>query len=261
MLKISVVTVSFNAGDCIEKTILSVLGQSYSGIEYIIIDGGSTDSTMEITGRYRDRIALILSERDRGIYDGMNKGILAATGDFLLFMNADDVFSDSEVVADVAKFIESHPEAEAIFGNSAEVREYGTFINRPDTAFFNHKMAVCHQATFVRTAILRKHPFDLRYKYAADFEQLSSLFLEGINFVHFDRLIATCVLSTGTTFRHQIESANELYDIIESRGIDCKTERKKIIRHKKMVLAFRTWLPGFITRPVFRFLAKHYKAL
>ena len=99
--KISIITVCFNAADIIEKTVLSVLSQSYTDYEYIIIDGGSTDGTMEVLNRYSKQIATIISEPDRGIYDAMNKGISKAHGEWVNFMNAGDTFVDSDVLSKV----------------------------------------------------------------------------------------------------------------------------------------------------------------
>ena len=94
-MKISVVTVCYNAADTIEKTMLSVLNQTYHDIEYIIIDGGSTDGTVEIIRKYADRIAYWVSEPDKGIYDAMNKGIKVATGEYIYFLGADDLLCEN----------------------------------------------------------------------------------------------------------------------------------------------------------------------
>lgn len=99
--KISVITVCHNAADTLEKTIQSVLGQTYRNIEYIIIDGGSTDGTVEIIRRYADRLAYWVSEPDEGIYDAMNKGIERATGEWINFMNAGDYFYSNEILKNV----------------------------------------------------------------------------------------------------------------------------------------------------------------
>lgn len=259
--KISIVTVSYNTSDCIEKTIQSVINQTYPNVEYLIIDGGSTDGTQQIIERYDDRIAYFVSEKDKGLYDGMNKGIAAATGDYLLFMNADDVFVNNEVVEKIVHFIEEHPDADVVYGNSEQVLEYGTYEVKPKVAYINHKMAISHQATFVKLSLLRSHPFDLKYRYAADFEQLSSLYLDGYKFVYIDLLVARVEMTGGTTYNHYVASANELYDIIESRGVDVTRERRLMIMRKRMVRTFRRCFPKWITNPIFRFLAKHYKVL
>lgn len=259
--KISIVTVSFNTVEVIEKTIMSVIGQDYDNLEYLVIDGGSTDGAQEIIGRYIDKIDYFVSEKDNGIYDGMNKGIAAASGDWILFLNADDIFVDSTVVSDVAAFISSHPDADVVYGNSEQIQEYGTFLVRPQEAYINNKMSISHQATFVKREIILTHIFDLKYRFAADFEQLSHFYLEGRKFIHFDRLIARVEMRGGATYNNFITSAEEMYSIIASRGIDISAEKRKMIRHKKMVHLFKTKFPGFITRPVLKFLAKHYKAL
>lgn len=259
--KISIVTVSYNTSDCIEKTIQSVINQTYPNVEYLIIDGGSTDGTQQIIERYDDRIAYFVSEKDKGLYDGMNKGIAAATGDYLLFMNADDVFVNNEVVEKIVHFIEERPDADVVYGNSEQVLEYGIYEVRPKVAYINHKMAISHQATFVKLSLLRSHPFDLKYRYAADFEQLSSLYLDGYKFVYIDLLVARVEMTGGTTYNHYVASANELYDIIGSRGVDVTRERRLMIMRKRLVRTFRRCFPKWITNPIFRFLAKHYKVL
>ncbi len=258
---LSVVTVTFNAGKCLEKTIRSVLEQSYPQVEYLIIDGGSTDNTMEIVARYRDRIAYVVSEKDNGIYDGMNKGILAAKGDYVIMMNADDAFSDSQVLADVARFIEENPKSDVVFGKAREEREYGFFIVEPDLKSITRKMSISHQAIFVRTSLLREHLFVVEHRYAADFEQISGLYLEGCRFAYIDRCIADIVLDGGFTFKNHIASVNELYDIRASRGEHIERERRSMIFRKKTVRLLKTCLPQPLSRALFRFLAKHYKTL
>ena len=100
---ISVITVSYNAVSTIEQTILSVINQTYSNIEYIIIDGGSTDGTIDIIRRYEDKIAYWVSEPDRGIYDAMNKGASKANGEYIAFLNSDDWY-ELDAVSIIAQF-------------------------------------------------------------------------------------------------------------------------------------------------------------
>lgn len=105
-MKISIITISYNAQDTIEQTILSVVNQNYTDIEYIIVDGGSTDQTKTIIEKYRSRISKIISEPDKGIYDAMNKGLSLATGEVIALINADDVYADSSVLTNILEALE-----------------------------------------------------------------------------------------------------------------------------------------------------------
>ena len=258
---ISVVTVSFNAVDCIEKTILSVISQNCSDFEYVIMDGGSTDGTQSVVERYSDRIDLFESEPDGGIYYGMNRGIEAVAGDYVIFMNCGDCFCDNGVLSDVVSFLRGNPDCDVAYGNSVQQYEYGRYTVVPREAYINHRMSISHQAAFVRRGLLLEHKFDVRYKYAADFEQLSYFYLSGRKFLHIDRQISLADMTDGATFRHFEESANEMYDIIAARGFDVRKERISQIRRKKIVRMLKSVLPSFIRVPLFRFVAKYYKAL
>ena len=258
---LSIVTVSFNAREVIGKTLRSVTEQDWPAVEYIVIDGGSTDGTQEVIAPFRDRISHYVSEPDGGIYFGMNKGLDAATGDFVLFLNAGDVFADAGVLSDVAAFIARHPEAEVVYGDVVRIFEYGRYLIRGNAEGLTRAMDISHQATFIRTSLLKGHPFDTRYRYAADYEQVSSLYLEGHRFLHMDRTVSCVEMQDGATYRHYIESVNELYDIIEARGEDVSRERRSQVRRKTLIRRFRQIVPEKLRNPIFRWLAKHYKAL
>ncbi len=261
---ISIITVTFNAANVVEKTIQSVVSQTYDKLEYLIIDGASKDNTMDIVDHYRGQIerrGRIVSEPDKGLYDAMNKGVRLATGDWVLFMNADDVFVDKDVVSDVAAFIQAHPEADAVCGDAWVIYEYGTYpqVSKPEE--LHRRMSVSHQTTFVRAERLREHPFNTQYRFAADYEQLSSLWLNGCIFVHMDRTIARLEMRGGTTYDNMLDSAKEHYAILSARGIDIEAEKRKMLRHKKLVRVFKRLIPGPLARPVFRLIAKYYKPL
>ena len=115
-MKISVVTVCYNSVDTIEETMLSVLNQTYSDVEYIIIDGGSTDGTVDIIKKYADRIAYWVSEPDNSIYDAMNKGIAVATGDYINFMNSGDSFASKDSISNVLTNIKE--DIDIVFGDT-----------------------------------------------------------------------------------------------------------------------------------------------
>lgn len=169
--KISVVTVCYNAAESIEATMLSVLNQTYPEVEYIVIDGGSTDGTVEIIKRYADRLACWVSERDRGTYDGMNKGIARATGDFINFMNAGDTFSTPTVLEEFVPAIEE--DTTVAFGDWNSVIE-GKLLKRTPYSMSRMKLMTpfCHQAGFVKTDYHKANPFDISFKIAADYNML-----------------------------------------------------------------------------------------
>ena len=110
-MKISVITVSFNSAKTIEKTIHSVMSQTYGDVEHIIVDGDSTDQTHDILENYKNQIDKIVIEKDNGIYDAMNKGVKLATGDYIFFLNSDDVFNDEKVLEEfAAKMVKTNKE-------------------------------------------------------------------------------------------------------------------------------------------------------
>lgn len=151
-MKVSVVTVCFNAEKLIEETILSVINQTYSDIEYIIIDGASTDGTMNIVNRYRDRIAVIVSEPDKGIYDAMNKGIALATGEWLNFMNAGDVFCNEKVLKNI--FSQNYDEKISFIYSDNIFKENG----KKRYVINNHeKLIILHQSCIYKKNLHNIH--------------------------------------------------------------------------------------------------------
>ncbi|AFY73437.1 glycosyl transferase [Synechococcus sp. PCC 7502] len=116
-MKISIITVCKNSQNHIEKSIQSVISQTYKNIEYIIIDGASDDKTCEIINKYKNHIHAFKSEPDHSLYEAMNKGLRLASGDFLYFLNSDDYIFDERVISDVVNFITKNPKSEFIYGN------------------------------------------------------------------------------------------------------------------------------------------------
>lgn len=127
-MKISLITVCFNAEKTIERTIQSVFNQDYENIEYIIIDGMSNDNTMSIVNKYKDKVSIILSEKDKGMYDGLNKGILLATGEVLGILNADDVLASSSILCKVAQEFKNNSTLDSVIGDIAFVNNKGKQI-------------------------------------------------------------------------------------------------------------------------------------
>ena len=176
--KFSVITVTYNAGKVLEDTIQSVVFQTYRNVEYIIVDGNSKDNTLEIVDKYRNRISQVISEPDKGLYDAMNKGIQLATGDYLCFLNAGDEFHDNETLQKIVHTLKGKELPDVIYGETAIVDEEGHFLHMrrlsaPQTLTwksFKQGMLVCHQAFFARRELAVKFPYNLRYRFSADFD-------------------------------------------------------------------------------------------
>ncbi|MEX1003188.1 MAG: glycosyltransferase family 2 protein [Crocinitomicaceae bacterium] len=175
-MKISLITVSFNAADTIKDTIDSVLSQKGVDLEYIIIDGGSTDETVAIVKSYGDQISTFVSAPDKGIYDGMNKGIALASGDVIGILNADDMYADEQVLQEVISCFT--PETEVLYGDLVYVDQNNTnkvkrtWIAKPykKNAFLKGWMPP-HPTFFVRKEIYEKYgAYTLQLKSAADYE-------------------------------------------------------------------------------------------
>lgn len=180
--KISIVTVSYNAVDTIEQTISSVVNQTYENIEYIIIDGGSTDGTVDIIHKYEDRIAYWVSEPDRGIYDAMNKGIGLATGEIIGIINSDDWYEKNTVYI-AAKCLQDK-NIDGVCGSMRYYDELGRKLSikdvhsNTDLKMLQKGMSIVHPSVFLRKEFYEKYGiFSLDYPIAADYE----LFLRAIS--------------------------------------------------------------------------------
>lgn len=180
---VSVVTVCFNAVNEIERTIISVLNQTYTDIEYIVIDGGSTDGTKDIIHKYQHRIARYISEPDKGIYDAMNKGIDLATGEWINFMNAGDCFVSENVIANVAPALQGGHDI--VFGNTIMVNGRHMKLSKgqlnPDRF-----PKIGHQSSFVKTSLMKENHYNTRYIISADFDFLYKMYKEGKDFFYID---------------------------------------------------------------------------
>ena len=163
---ITIITVSYNAVSNIEETIESVINQTYPYIEYIIIDGGSKDGTIDIIKKYEDRISNWISEPDKGIYDAMNKGIKLATGEWINFMNSGDTFFSMNTIEELFK--KASYKSDIIYGNINLLLLSGEYIQKGDFVSKKEYMPFCHQASFSRTNLMKKYGFDTKYKICAD---------------------------------------------------------------------------------------------
>ena len=179
MLKVSIITVCYNSESTIEDTLQSVANQSYTNVEHLVIDGASTDNTVELTRRYKTKVT---TEPDKGIYDAMNKGIKLASGDVIGTLNADDFYIDNTVLNNVAKVFKD-ASVEACFADLVYVSQDGTnkivrYWKSQDYTreLFKSGWMPAHPTFFARRNVYEKYGlFDLNYKIAADFELLFRL--------------------------------------------------------------------------------------
>ena len=212
-IKVSIITVSYNSVDTIEKTIQSVLKQSYQYIEYIIIDGLSTDGTQQIVEKYIDRIAYYVSEKDDGLYDAMNKGIQMATGEIIGIINSDDWYAENTIEDVVDYFLQT--EAELVYGKIINVLQ-GKEIQENWQIPLDHmwyEMAISHPSVFVKKKIYEQlGVFNTAYKLAADYELLLRLYSKKVKFCYLDKVIAY-YRSGGVSETRRKESVDEVYKI------------------------------------------------
>lgn len=217
--RISVVTVCFNSAETLESTILSVINQTYPDVEYIVIDGGSTDGTVDIIKKYAHRIAYWVSEPDNGIYDAMNKGVRAATGDYMNFMNAGDCFYDNRVIERCVPYLKTDPDV--AFGSVYGINPTGDNAEVKPHPFYKQTRkrkypGICHQGTFVKSALQKQHGFDTRYSIAADFNLLSIIYRDGGKFFEMPHCIATYETTGFSTRDHR----QRMREFAEISGLD-----------------------------------------
>ena len=187
MIKFSIITCTYNASEVLQRTLDSVMSQTWGQIEHIIVDGASKDSTVAMAEAYRRRSAeeetehdiIIKSEPDRGLYDAMNKGLQLATGDYVVFLNAGDVLPTDETLENISNDVNERSDGRlpaVLYGDTNIVDNNGELLRPrrlapPDDLSwrsFRHGMLVCHQAFYVRTDIAKAEPYNLKYRFSAD---------------------------------------------------------------------------------------------
>jgi len=191
---ITVVTVVRNGEKTLEETLLSVVNQTYENVEYVIIDGASTDDTLNIVGNYEDKVDFWMSEPDKGVYDAMNKGIAQATGEWINFMNSGDSFYGNDCIE---KFMELYDtQSDVVYGNGQFFYDFGVYINRCTTIKHDY-MPNCHQAFFVKTHLLKKKYFDTKYQICADKKFFYDIHKSGHTYQHIPLVVCNYELITG----------------------------------------------------------------
>ncbi len=213
---LSIITVVFNSENFLEKTILCVKSQTYDNIEYIIIDGNSSDSTLDIIKKYNDFIDFWISEPDKGLYDAMNKGIEYAKGDFLWFLNSGDLIYSNNTVEEIFK---NFTNSDIYYGETMMIDHNGENIGMrrlktPEKLTWKSLkkgMVICHQAIIVKSILASK--YDLNYKFSADFEWVLKALKQSRKITNTHQIVAK-YLQEGLSRKNIKNSLKERFNIM-----------------------------------------------
>jgi glycosyltransferase involved in cell wall biosynthesis len=220
--KLSVITIVYNNVRDIERTVLSVLNQSYSNIEYLIIDGASNDGTMDILRQYESRISKLVCEKDKGIYDAMNKGLALATGDYVLFMNSGDEIYASNTVE---RIFASGDDADIYYGETEMFDEawqsLGRRRHKAPEAFtwkdFKYGMSISHQAIYIRNSITE--PYDLTYKLSSDIDWILKAAKKAKKIVNVKAVVAKYLVGGMSKKKHRQSLAERFSIFVKHYGL------------------------------------------
>lgn len=247
--KVSIITVVYNDVRNIEKTIKSTLSQTYGNKEYIVVDGGSTDGTLDIIKKYDGQI-IWKSERDKGIYDAMNKGVDMATGDWIIFRNSGDLFFGEDAIDRV--FSNYADNGEAFIAGNIRYSKGDCFKDvRPSILANNYydAMPFLHPSTFIRSSIQRKYSFDLQYRNSADFDFFVRALKDGANYIYIDSILAVFDASEGASTSNYILSLKENVALLIKSNVPCesiermkKTLKKEILKKRLSCIPFLSTL-------------------
>ena len=221
-IKVSVITVNLNDAHGLERTLASVAAQTEkNGWEQIVIDGGSEDGSQEVMAKYKRYLAYAVSEPDGGIYQGMNKGVAAARGEYCIFMNAGDTFASPTILHETLPLITG--EADYYVGNMMRVGRKKRLVESPReiTAAYLVQWSLPHQAMFIRTSLLRQRPYQEQYRIVADWEQqVWELVLHDASYQHIDAIIADFDVN-GVSNTQQEKSTKERLQIRDAYFSHC----------------------------------------
>jgi glycosyltransferase involved in cell wall biosynthesis len=239
--KVSFISVVFNNKNNLEKTITAIKNQKYTNTEIIIIDGGSTDGTLDIIEKYKNDIAYSVSEKDKGIYDAMNKGLRVATGDYVWFMNSGDIPSDNDTLINVFK---TEKDGDVYYGDTEMVdddgKSYGNRTLKVPPKELNWKkmidgMLVSHQSLIVKRNICGE--YDINYRFVADIDWAIKL-LKKSNEVINTNLTLSKFLIGGFSRQYTIQSLKERFGML-CKHFNCM---KVILNHFKLSFKFLVYI-------------------
>ncbi|WP_036876624.1 glycosyltransferase family 2 protein [Xylanibacter oryzae] len=212
-MKLSIITINYNNSKGLENTIKSIISQDFKDYEYIVIDGGSNDSSIDIIKKYSDKIDYWVSEPDKGIYNAMNKGVSHAHGEYSNFMNSGDIFYNSSVLKSV---FSNHYKEDIITGVTIGTDENSIrFDTEKDVTFLTlYRSTISHQASFIKTEFLRKYPYNEELKIVSDWEfWIKTLIVNNCSHV-FDKNIIAKVDTTGISVTNNEERESERRSVL-----------------------------------------------
>jgi glycosyltransferase involved in cell wall biosynthesis len=225
-MKLSIVTVCYQAARELEKTLDSVVRQINTDYEYIVQDGGSTDDTSQVAEKYKTILErrgipfIYRSGKDGGIYDAMNRSLEQVTGEWILFLNAGDCLTDEMVLDDIWK--KTIPQDTVIlYGNTIELEPDGNYLWRSDVQNLDKRCALCHQSVLIRADWMKAHPYNTEYKIGADYDFFLKTREEGGIFTYVDRVISK-ITKDGYSNQNEKQRVLETEKIKETYGLaDC----------------------------------------
>jgi len=225
-LKISIVTISYNAERHIEKTIQSVIDQNYPNLEYIVIDGGSSDKTVDIIEKYSEHIAYWVSEKDNGISDAFNKGIQKATGDLIGLLNADDFY----LLNTLNQLAMEYDQSSVVYG---KMRTIVNGVNKgdylPDHLKLEEDMSLCHPSTFIRKDLYDQFgAYDEDFSLAMDYELLLRMYKCGASFQYIDKTFTAMNMEGVSNLRWK----DAFREVIKAQDIHLGTSGKRHLQNK-----------------------------
>lgn len=226
-LKISLITVAYNAQNTIERCIISVLRQQFLNLEYIIIDGGSKDGTVDIVEKYKDNLSFFVSEPDKGIYDAMNKGIALATGDIIGTLNADDYFADNEILNEIAGVF-AKQDTDVLYGDMDYVDASGGIVRKWRSGeyragIFNRGWMPPHPTFYCKRGLFKElGAYSLEHGSAADYElMLRFMHLHNIKAGYLKRVMVKMVIGgvSNKNFLNRVKALNFDFKAMRQNGI------------------------------------------
>lgn len=242
--KFSIIVVSLNAGEKLKHTLNSINEQEFKDFEVIIKDGGSTDGSLDYILKFDKLNIRTFNKPDKGIYDAMNQALLEANGEYTYFLNCGDAFNNSKVLYEVNSYIDADKTSAIIYGNIYDELTKNVVSSNPNLDSFGcYRNVPCHQACFYNTELIKEHPFDIKYKVRADYEQfLWCFFAKKVKTLYCDVIVADYEGGGFSETKEHLKLSKKEHTEITEKYID----KIKLIKYKLIMIitlsSLRTYL-------------------